>query len=400
MNESFLPYAHRPLRDKFLTFGAPAIGEAEIQEVVETMRSGWLGTGPRCQKFEEAFRCYAGAKYAIALNSCTAGLELALEAAGVGPGDEVITTPLTFCATANVIVHRGAIPIFADVDRQTGNIAPGQIERSITARTKAIVPVHLYGWPCRMDEILKIARSHGLYVIEDAAHATEAWYEDRKVGSISDATVFSFYVTKNMTTGEGGMVTTNNSAWAEQIRVNQLHGLSKNAWKRYSTDGFQPYDVLSAGFKFNMTDIQAAIGIHQLARLEENLKIRERYWTMYESAFQGLKELVMLDQTNGGTMSSSRHARHLFTVLLAPDVQGKSRQRFIEAMTKAKIGTGIHFLALHLSKYYRDRFGYQPGDFPNAEEIAGRTVSLPLSASMTTDDVLDVIEAVKQAVRG
>lgn len=398
MNESFFPYAHRPPREKFLIFGAPAIGEAEIQEVVETMRSGWLGTGPRCQKFEEAFRHYAGAEHAIALNSCTAGLELALEAAGVGPGDEVITTPLTFCATANVIVHRGAIPVFADVDRQTGNIAPEEIERSITAKTKAIVPVHLYGWPCRMDEILKIARSRGLYVIEDAAHATEAWYEGRKVGSIGDATVFSFYVTKNMTTGEGGMVTTNNSRWAEQIRVNQLHGLSKNAWKRYSADGFQPYDVLSAGFKFNMTDIQAAIGIHQLARLEDNLKIRERYWTMYESAFYGLKELAMLDQTNGTTVASSRHARHLFTVLLSPDVQAKSRRHFIEAMNKARIGTGIHFLALHLSQYYRDRFGYQPGDFPNAEEIAGRTVSLPLSASMTTDDILDVIEAVKMAV--
>ena len=389
----------QPVRNTFLVFGAPAIGEAEIQEVVDTLRSGWLGTGPRCERFEESFRQYIGCRHAIALNSCTAGLELALEAAGVGPGDEVITTPLTFCATANVIVHRGATPVFVDVERETGSIDPERVDRAVTSRTRAILPVHLYGRPCRMDELLEIGRRRGLYVIEDAAHATEAWYRGRKVGSIGDATVFSFYVTKNMTTGEGGMVTTNHDAWAEEMRVKKLHGLSKDAWKRYSADGFQPYDVLAAGYKFNMTDLQAALGIHQLARLEENLKIRQRYWAMYEEALLEMSEVVMLAKPSEDLLSVDRHARHLFTILVMPELAGMSRWEFVDALKAANIGTGIHFLALHLQTYYRDRFGHQPGAFPNAEYIAARTVSLPLSVSMSDEDVRDVISAVKSVLR-
>ncbi len=389
----------RPIRDSFLVFGAPSIGEPEIQEVVDTLRSGWLGTGPRCEKFEESFRQYVGSGNAIALNSCTAGLELALDAAGVGPGDEVITTPLTFCATANVIVHRGARPVFADVERETGNIDPERVSAAVTPKTKAILPVHLYGRPCRMAELLGIARQHGLYVIEDAAHATEAWYRGTKIGNIGDATVFSFYVTKNMTTGEGGMVTTNHDSWADEIRVKRLHGLSKDAWKRYSSDGFQPYDVLAAGYKFNMTDLQAALGIHQLARIEENLKIRQRYWAMYEEAFRRIPELAVLQTPSEDVGGGDRHARHLFTVLVPAEAGGISRWEFVNALKAANIGTGIHFLALHLHSYYRDRFGYLPGNFPNAEYIAARTVSLPLSASMSESDIQDVISAVKYALR-
>jgi dTDP-4-amino-4,6-dideoxygalactose transaminase len=389
----------RIVRATPLIFGAPFIGEAEIQEVVDTLRSGWLGTGPRCARFEEDFKNYVGAKHAIAVNSCTAGLELTLEAADVGPGDEVITTPLTFCATANVIVHRGAKPIFVDVERHTGNIDPDCIEKAITPKTKAIIPVHLYGRPCKMDEILDIAHRHGLYVIEDAAHATEALYQGRKIGNIGDATVFSFYVTKNMTTGEGGMVTTNRDSWAERVRVSRLHGLSKDAWKRYSADGFQPYDVQTAGYKFNMTDIQAALGIHQLARLEDNLRTRQRYWAMYEDAFHDLHEIVTPCPTSEDGSAGDRHARHLFTILVKPEVAGVSRSALVNALRTLNICTGIHFLALHLSTYYRRTFGYQPGDFPNAEYIADRTISLPLSVAISEGDVQDVISAVKIALR-
>jgi dTDP-4-amino-4,6-dideoxygalactose transaminase len=367
--------------------------------VVETLRSGWLSTGPRCQKFQELFREYIGCGHAIALNSCTAGLELGLEALGVGPGDEVITTPLTFCATANVIVHRGAKPVFVDVDRETGNIDPEQVLRAITPKTKAILPVHLYGRPCPMDELMIIAREHGLYVIEDAAHASEAWYRGAKIGTIGDITVYSFYATKNLVTGEGGMLCTNNEMVAEEIRSKHLHGLSRDAWKRYSEEGFQPYDVVAAGYKYNMMDIQAALGIHQLARLEENLKIRERHWQAYDEAFADVTEIVtphpMLEPQGFG---KTRHARHLYTILLDLDRLGISRWEFINALKEENIGTGIHFIALHLHSFYQERFGCKRGDFPNAEFISDRTVSLPLSSGLGQEDIDDVINAVHKAI--
>jgi len=385
------------VRDRFLVFGAPDIREPEIREVVETLRSGWLSTGPRCQRFEERFREYIGCRHAIALNSCTAGLALALEVLGIGPGDEVVTTPMTFCATANVVVHLGARPVFADVDPETGNIDPEQVRKAITSRTKAILPVHLYGRPCRMDELLSIAREHGLYVVEDAAHATEAWYRGRKIGTLGDITVFSFYATKNLTTGEGGMLVTENDTWAETLRVRRLHGLSKDAWKRYGTEGFQPYDVIAAGYKYNMTDIQASLGIHQLARLEENLKIRERYWRMYSEAFTELEEITtpaeILEEPASG---NTRHALHLYTILLNLERLAISRWDFVNAMKAENIGTGIHFIALHLHTFYQRNFGYRRGDFSNAEFISDRTVSLPLSPGLTEEDVRDVVKAVKK----
>lgn len=387
------------VRDKFLLFGAPDIREPEIQEVVETLRSGWLSTGPRCRKFEELFREYIGCQHAIALNSCTAGLELALEALGIGPGDEVITTPLTFCATANVIVHRGARPIFVDVDRQTGNIDPEQVLRAISTKTKAILPVHLYGRPCPMDELTNIARDHGLYVIEDAAHASEAWYRGRKIGTIGDVTVYSFYATKNLVTGEGGMLVTNKEEVADEIRIKHLHGLSRDAWKRYSEEGFQPYDVTAAGYKYNMMDIQAALGIHQLARLEDNLKIRERHWQTYDQAFANTEGIItpLRDFEDSG-FGKTRHARHLYTILLDLDRLGISRSDFINSLKEQNIGTGIHFIALHLLSFYQNRFGYQRGDFPNAEYISDRTVSLPLSSCLKQEDVYDVITAVQKTL--
>lgn len=388
-----------PHRSEFLLFGAPDIREPEIQEVVETLRSGWLSSGPRCRKFEQLFCEYIGCEYAIALNSCTAGLELALEVLGVGPGDEVITTPLTFCATANVIVHRGARPVFVDVARETGNIDPEQVLRAITDKTKAILPVHLYGRPCAMDELMSIAREHGLYVIEDAAHATEAWYRGRKIGTIGDVTVYSFYATKNLVTGEGGMLVTDNKIVADEVSIKHLHGLSRDAWKRYSAEGFQPYDVVAAGYKYNMMDLQAALGIHQLARLEENLKIRERHWQAYDEAFASIEGITIPQRVSTQSrFGKTRHARHLYTILLDFDRLKVSRREFIRSLKRENIGTGIHFTALHLHSFYQDKFGYKRGDFPNAEFISDRTVSLPLSSALDQEDVNDVIRAVQKLV--
>lgn len=383
---------NKPVRDSFLVFGQPLIGEEEIQEVVDTLQSGWLGTGPKVHKFEDDFKKYIGCKHAIALNSCTAGLFLALEAVGIEPGDEVITTPMTFAATANVIIHHRAKPVFVDIERDTMNIDPNEIEDAITSKTKAIIPVHFAGRPCKMDEIMDIARRHNLFVIEDAAHATETWYKDKKIGNIGDITVFSFYVTKNLVTGEGGMITTNNDDWAEEMRIKSLHGISKDAWKRYSAEGFQPYEVIYPGYKFNMMDIQAALGIHQLARIEENLKIRERHWRRYNSAFADVPELILPIEDN------NRHARHLYTILIRPEKLKIDRNQFIDALKAENIGTGIHFVALHLHKYYKEKFGYKRGDFPNSEFVSDRTISLPMSAKLKDEDVDDVISAVKKVI--
>ena len=385
-----------PVRKEFLVFGSPAIEEAEIQEVVDTLRSGWLGTGPKVHRFEEDFKHYIGCKHAIAVNSCTAGLHLALDFLGIGDGDEVITTPMTFAATANVIIHRRARPVFVDVDRESQNIDPNRIEDAITPRTKAIIPVHMAGRPCEMDAIMDIAKRHNLFVIEDAAHAVEAIYKGQKIGNIGHITVFSFYVTKNICTGEGGMITTNNDEWAEEMRIRRLHGISKDAWKRYSAEGFQPYETLYPGYKYNMMDIQAALGIHQLARVEENVKIRERYWQMYDEAFADIPEIITPSKE---LPPNSRHARHLYTILLDVDRLRITRNQFIEALKAENIGTGIHFTALHLHKYYQETFGYRPGDFPNAEWIGERTVSLPLSPKLTPNDVIDVIMAVTKIIR-
>ena len=390
-----LGHSDDAVRKEFMVFGAPAIGQAEIDEVVDTIRSGWLGTGPKTHRFEANFASYIGCKHALALSSCTAGLELALDVLGVHPGDEVITTPMTFAATANVVAHRGARPVFVDVERDTMNIDPELIEKAITPRTKAIMPVDMAGRPCDMDRIMGIASRHGLYVIQDAAHAAEAWHKGRKVGNIAHITAFSFYVTKNICTGEGGMLTTNDDRWAEELRVKSLHGISKDAWKRYSAEGFQPYETIYPGYKFNMMDIQAAMGIHQLARVESNLKIRERYWSMYDEAFAGIPELTTPKRDLSG---DSRHARHLYTLLLDLDRLQFDRNGFIDAMKKENIGTGVHFTALHLHRYYQETFGHAPGDCPNAEWIGERTVSLPLSTKMTETDVADVIRAVRKVI--
>lgn len=385
-----MPYRRRR---EFLVFGAPQIEQAEIEEVVATLKSGWLGTGPKAARFEEMFRDYVGTKHALALASCTAGLHVSMIAAGIQPGDEVITTPLTFAATANAILHAGATPVFADAEPVTLNLSPEQVERRITPRTRAIIPVHLYGRPCNMDALLDIARRHNLRIIEDAAHAIEARYHGKKIGALGLAGCFSFYVTKNVITGEGGMVTSDDDDLASKIKILSLHGLSRDAWKRYSDEGYRHYEVVYPGFKYNMTDIQASLGIHQLARVEENLKKRERIWARYDAAFADLP----LDPPPPPE-NDTRHARHLYAPLLRLAEIKMTRDEFMQRLQQENIGSGVHFISLHLQKYYRETFGFRPQDYPIACDASQRTVSLPLSARLSDDDVEDVIAAVRHIV--
>ena len=393
MSQKSASSSGEPVRSTFLPFALPYIQEDEIEEVVETLRSGWITTGPKTKRFEEQFREYIGSKYAIAVNSCTAALHVALAAIGVGSGDEVITSPLTFCSTANVVVHLGGTPVFADIGEDY-NINPAAIEHHITTHTKAIVPVHYAGQPCQMDRILEIARKHNLPVIEDAAHAVGAKYRGRMIGTIGDVTAFSFYAIKNMTTAEGGMITTNNDELAEKMRLLSLHGISKDAWKRYTSEGSWYYEVVYAGYKCNMTDIQAALGIHQLAKLERFLEIRRKYAAMYSEAFGDVPE-IQTPIVNPNV----RHAWHLYVIQLNLERLSIDRAQFIEALRAKNIGTSVHFIPVHLHPYYRQTFGYKRGDFPNAERIYDRIISLPLYPKMTEEDVGDVIAAVKKVVR-
>ena len=383
-----------PVRPEFLVFGKPRIEAAEIDEVVACLKSGWISTGPRTAKFAALFRDYIGCRHAVPLNSCTAGLQLAMLVAGLQPGDEVITSPLTFAASANTVIHCGATPVFVDVDPHTCLIKAEDIEARITPKTKAILPVHFAGRPCDMEAIMAIARRHNLTVIDDAAHAIETVYHGQKVGNIADLTAFSFYVTKNVITGEGGMVTSIYAEWAEIIQIFGLHCMCKDAWKRYSSEGFKHYQIVYPGFKYNMMDVQAALGIHQLARVEEYLKIREQVWQAYDNAFRDLPLY-----TPPPAEKDTVHARHLYTPMIDLSRLQVDRDTVMQALIKENIGTGIHFISLHLHDYYRRTYGYQPDDFPNARWISERTISLPLSAALRDQDVNDVIMAVRKVLR-
>ncbi len=378
-----------PTRKKFLVFGRPFIGKEEIAEVVKTLKSGWWGTGPKTEEFEVKFAKYVKSKYAVSVNSATAGLHLALKVLDIGPGDEVITTAMTFVSTANVIVHCGAKPVFVDIEKDTWNIDPKKIEQIITKKTKAIVPVHLHGRPVNMAAIMKIAKKYKLYVIEDAAHAIETKYHNQKIGSISDLTVFSFYVTKNLATGEGGMVTTNNEELQKRLRILRLHGLSLDAYKRYSVKHFTLYEAIEPGFKYNLTDIASSIGLHQLARIEKNLKRRREIWNMYNKAFTGNPFLTLPAKIESGT----RHAMHLYAILVDIDKLKITRNQFVDMLIKEGIGSGVHFSATHLHAFYKKQFKYKEGDLPVAEYVGSRILSLPLGANLLNKDVLDVISA-------
>jgi len=378
------------MRKKFLRFGAPNFEKKEIDEVVKTLKSGWVTTGVKTHAFEERFKKYIGAKYALGLNSCTAALHLALLGAGVGPGDEVIVPAMTFGASGNTVVHCGATPIFVDCDRATMNIDPGGIESKITPRTKAITVVHMAGRACDMDEVFTIAKKHNLKVIQDAAHAVETEYKGKKVGAYGDFACYSFHAIKNLVTVEGGMLTSNDKEAMERSRMLSLHGMSIDAWGRYGTDGYKHYEHLEAGFKYNMMDIQAALGLPQLARIDRNWKKREKIWQRYMKELQGLPIVLPAPVRKG-----DRHAYHMFTVLIDTDKTKITRDQFLDKMAKRNIGTGVHFRALHLHPFYRKTYGYKEGDFPNAEWIGDRTASIPLSAKLTDKDVSDVIKAIK-----
>lgn len=379
----------RPGRDSFLVFGSPFIGEEEIDEVVDCLRSGWLGTGPKVARFEREFASYKGAEHAVAVNSCTAALHLAILAAGLEPGDEVITSPMTFCATVNSIIHAGATPVLADVEPTSMNIDPDAIEAKITPRTRAILPIHFAGRPCNMDALCDIARRHDLRIIEDCAHAIETEYRDRKAGTFGDFGCFSFYVTKNVVTGEGGMVIAHNEEDAARIKILALHGMSKDAWNRFGDEGYKHYQVVECGFKYNMMDIQAALGIHQLERVERNWRRRQKIWGRYMEAF---RELPV--ELPANVEQDTKHGYHLFTLLIDEQRAGIDRDAFLDAMTAENIGVGVHYLSITEHLYYRERFGWRPEDYPNATRIGRQTVSLPLSAKLTDGDVEDVIGAV------
>jgi dTDP-4-amino-4,6-dideoxygalactose transaminase len=386
----------QPVRsaDRFLVFGAPLLGEEERREVLECFDTGWLGTGPKVAEFERQFRAYTQARHAVAVNSCTAALHLSMLAAGVGPGDEVITTPLTFCATVNAILHTGARPVLADVDPQSFNIDPVQVEARIGPRTKAVVPVHFAGRACAMDALGAIAQRHSLVLIEDCAHAIETQLHGQHAGTFGDFGCFSFYVTKNVVTGEGGMVLTRREDHADRIKVLALHGLSKDAWRRFGDEGYKHYYVVECGYKYNMMDIQAALGIHQLRRVEQNWIRRRAIWETYQEALRDLP-LTLPAPVEAGT----RHAHHLYTVLVDPEVAGMTRDTFLGAMTAQNIGVGVHYQSIPSHPYYQETLGWRPEEYPHGFRIGQQTVSLPLSAKLTDADVGDVIRAVRRVLR-
>ncbi|MDN5849504.1 MAG: DegT/DnrJ/EryC1/StrS family aminotransferase [Nitrococcus sp.] len=380
-------------RENFLVFGAPLIEDAEIREVVASMESGWLGTGPKVARFERDFAAYKNVPHAVAVNSCTAALHLSILAAGIGPGDEVITTPLTFCATVNAVLHAGATPVLADVDPVTMNIDPKRVAERVTPRTRAILPVHFAGRPCDMDALCELATVRDLTLIEDCAHAIETEYRGRKAGAFGAFGCFSFYVTKNVVTGEGGMVVTKAEDTAARIKMLALHGMSKDAWNRFGDEGYKHYQVVECGFKYNMMDLQAAIGIHQLERVERCLARREQIWRLYDEAFANLPV-----ELPAPSAPDTRHGRHLYTLLIDGARAGLSRDAFLNAMNRHKIGVGVHYLSLPEHPYYQRALGWDPEVYPNAMRIGRQTVSLPLSAKLTDGDVDDVIEAVERVL--
>ncbi len=377
-------------KENFLVFGSPKLSEDEIQEVLDCLRSGWIGTGPRVARFEDAFAQYKGHEQAVAVNSCTAALHLALKSLDLQAGDEVITTPMTFCATVNAIFHAGATPVLADVDPDTFNIDPVEIRKRISPRTRAILPVHFAGRACDMDAIMAISKEHGLAVIEDCAHAIETEYKGRPAGTFGDLGCFSFYVTKNVVTGEGGMLLARDPGKINRLKTLALHGMNKDAWKRFGDDGYKHYQVTEVGFKYNMTDMQAALGIHQLEKVETYWKRREQIWGQYMEAFADLPVALPAPPE-----AETRHAYHLFSLLIDPDRSPVARDEFLDKMTKKHIGVGVHYVSLPEHPVYQSLLGWRTEDFPHAKLIGERTVSLPISAKLTDEDVLDVIEAVR-----
>lgn len=381
-------------RENFIPYNVPDITDAEIQEVVDTLKSGWLAKGPRTVEFEKRFAEYVGAKHAVAVNSCTAALHVSLLTQDIGPGDEVITTPMTFASTASTILHTGATPVFADIDYATGCIDPAEIEKKITSKTKAVVPVHYSGQVCDLDRIYEIADKHGLYVSEDAAHALWSRYKGRLIGNkLKGAASYSFYATKNLCTGEGGMLATDSDGIAARARVLTSHGMSKNAWNRYAKGGTWKYDIVEPGFKYNMFDIQAALGLKQLERLEDMQARRLKIAARYQEEF-GKMDAVDLPVVP----DYATHCWHLYILRIVPEELTIDRDQFIVELNERNVGTSVHFIPVHLMSAYRSRFGYKEGDFPNTEKHFNRIISLPLYPTMTEEETEYVIGAVRDII--
>lgn len=383
------------MRKEFLPFSKPSIGQEEIDEVVDSLKSGWITTGPKVQKFECQFSGFTGSPFSIAVNSATSGLHIAYLAAGLKPGDEVITTPMTFISTVSMLLAVGAKPVLADIDPRTLNLDPAQIEKKITPKTRAIVPVHFAGLPCDLDEIALIAKKHNLKVIEDAAHAIGTKYKGKMIGSLSDAAVFSFHPIKNITTGEGGMITTPHEKWAEELTLIRFHGMSKSAWKRYSKSGTPLYSIERMGFKYNMLDLQAAIGIHQLKKLGAFNAARAKYAAIYNKKFLNVPEL----RVQKSAPYDHVHAHHLYVVILEKDKLKIDRNEFIMKLQEANIGTGIHFTAVHRHPYYKNMFKSQEKSLKAAGLVSDGIFSLPLYPGMSEGDVNDAADAVIRLVK-
>jgi dTDP-4-amino-4,6-dideoxygalactose transaminase len=375
-------------------FHRASLGEEEVKEVAEVIRSGWLTMGPKTVAFEGSFARYTGAIHAIAVSSCTAALHLALEAFGIRPGDEVLVPTLTFAATAEVVTYLGARPVFVDSEPSYFNMSTDDLERKVTSNTRAIIPVHFAGHPCPMNLIQAFADSKGLAVVEDAAHALPAKIDGRMIGSLSDITAFSFYATKTLTTGEGGMLTTNNAALADRMRLMRLHGMSRDAWKRYSGEGSWRYEILEAGYKYNFTDLQAALGVVQLAKCDALRGKRASVSELYTAGLAGLDAF-----RTPRVQSDVEHAWHLYYVLIEARALRIDRDAVIRELNDRGVGTSVHFIPLHLQPYYRNRWAYKPGDFPVAEDYAGRCISLPIYPDLTSDQVDYVVDCLRDIAR-
>ena len=378
------------MRDSFLIFGSPLIGEEEIAEVVDSLRSGWIGTGPKVRAFEQALAEYVDVPYCRCLSSCTAALILSLQVLGIGPGDEVLVPAMTFVASANAVEHAGATPVLVDSVPGTGLIDLEAAERAITPRTRAIMPVHLAGRPVDLDRLAALRDRHGLVVIEDAAHAIGTEWRGKRIGSHGNLAAFSFYVTKNITSIEGGALVTEDAEIAAEVERLALHGLSVGAWQRFSDSGFRHYEVVEPGYKYNLTDVQAAVGLQQLRRLDQWIDKRAYLWERYDDL---LSDLPLL--TPPPPEPDTRHARHLYQVLLSPEAP-VTRDRLLDQLTERKIGTGVHYRGVHLHPFYRDKYGLAPEDFPVASSISDRTLSLPLSPKVADADQDDVIGALNE----
>ena len=384
-------------------FYRPSIGPEEEAEVIDTLRSGWITTGPKAKRFEKEFAEYVGAKHALAVAHCTGALHLSLWALDIRPGDEIITTPFTFTATAEVMGYLGAKPVFADIDPGTFNLNPARVEEALESgrhpRVRAIVPVHFAGQPCDMDRLLAIARQYGLKVVEDAAHAAGAarHMDGRgmtRIGTISDLTCFSFYATKNFTTAEGGMITLADDALAEKIAIASLHGMNKDAWKRYDKAGSWYYEIHDMGFKYNLSDVHAALGVAQLKRADGFMRRRSSIARAFNEAFRG-DDALQPPYVEPGI----EHAWHLYVLRLRPDRLRVGRNQFVELLRERGVGASVHCIPLHTMHYYQRNYGYRNGDFPIAEDVFSRCLSLPIFASMTDDEAGYVIETVRGLVR-